>query len=135
MTVLRPVEDLDPHWSSYEAYSVIRVQVRLSTDEFRAGYEETLPVDSPDEELDAVAVQLQQDVVISHDTFGEVKLDRRMDWFEAEVEWNGEEIRLTMGRLRMPSIRDLWRRPRNSGIGRASGKSRLRVSPSRNCSS
>lgn len=117
MTVLRPVKDFDPHWGSYEGYSVIRVRVRLSTDEFRAVYEEALPLDGPDAELNAVATQLQQDVVISHDTFGEFKLDRRMDWFEAEVNWNGEEIRLTMEAFDdaidpgfMATAEELWNR-------------------------
>ena len=62
------------------------MQVRLSTDKFRAGYKETLPVDSPDEELGAVAVQLQQDVVISHDTFGEVKLEEERVLFNSLLE-------------------------------------------------
>lgn len=115
MTILRPVKELKNHWGDYQDYSVIRIRVRLSTDDYRAIYEEALPMEAPDEELNRIAEQLQQDVIIRSVAFGEFKLDRRLNQFEADVTWNGDEIELRIEAHddgipveRMATARKLW---------------------------
>ncbi len=115
LTVLRPVRELKNHWGDFQDDSVIRISVRLSTDEYRAIYEEALAMEAPDEELNRIAEELQQDVILATKTFGDLKLDRQMNWFEAWATWNSEETQLRIEALddgipedMMATAKQLW---------------------------
>lgn len=96
LTILRPVPPNANYWDDFQKLSIQRISVLLSSDESRAIFVKALPVDAPDEELKAIVTELQKPVVFSHDLFGDLVLDRSIDWFEAEAKWNGEQIRVTL---------------------------------------
>jgi hypothetical protein len=52
-------------------------------------------MDSTDKELQAIALKLRQPVVFSTKEFGDLVLDRKLDWFRGEAEWNGELVSVT----------------------------------------
>jgi len=95
LTILRPVPPDADYWDDFPEHSIHRIRVLLSSDEMRAIFEKAIPVDVADGELQAIAVELQQPVVFSDDVFGDLVLDRSIEWFESETKWNGETVRLT----------------------------------------
>jgi len=95
LTVLRPVVPGADYWDDFPKHSIQRISVLLSSDETRAVFEKALPVDAADEELQMIAAELQEPVVFRTDLFGDLILDRSINWFEAETAWNGETIRVT----------------------------------------
>lgn len=52
------------------------------------------PVD--DVELDSALEQIQRPLIYDDPRFGRFTLDRRVDWFEAEVSWNSAPVRLAI---------------------------------------
>ncbi|MBD3675217.1 MAG: DUF2262 domain-containing protein [Planctomycetaceae bacterium] len=93
LTVLRPLpSDYDSFFGELPANSIQRLKVKLSSDHERAVLEEILEPEGPTEELMQVADELNQPVVISTDQFGDLDLDRGIDCFRGEKEWNGETI-------------------------------------------
>jgi len=95
LTILRPVPPGGDYWSDFPKHSIQRISVLLSTDGTRAVFERALPVGSPDEELQKIASELQKPVVFPAKQFGDLVLDRSIDWFEGETQWNGQTIRIT----------------------------------------
>jgi hypothetical protein len=47
-----------------------------------------------DAELDAVAEELKKPVVVSTRQFGELTLDRRINWFDGTTNWNAQSIQI-----------------------------------------
>jgi hypothetical protein len=95
LTILRPVPPDGDYWGDFPKHSIQRISVLLSTDGTRAVFARALPVDSPNEELQEIANELQKPVVFPTERFGDLVLDRRVDWFEGESQWNGQTIRVT----------------------------------------
>jgi len=95
LTILRPVRPDGDCWDDFPKHSIQRISVLLSTDGTRAVFEKALPVDSPDEGLQKIASELQKPVVFPTEQFGDLVLDRSVDWFEGETQWNGQTIRVT----------------------------------------
>lgn len=95
LIILRPVAPGADYWDDFPEHSIHRISVLLSSDQTRAIFKEALPVDAPDEELQKISVDLQKPVVFSTKQFGDLVLDRRIDWFEAKVKWDGKTIRTT----------------------------------------
>ncbi|MBC7854559.1 MAG: hypothetical protein IAF94_14095 [Pirellulaceae bacterium] len=95
LTILRPVPPQFDYWSDYPAYSVHRLHLLLSQDEKRAIVAGPSQVIDDDSELLAIAGELQKPVVISTSQFGDLTLDRRLDRFEGEPNWNGIPVYIT----------------------------------------
>lgn len=95
LTILRPVPPDANYFGEFPTCSLQRMRVLLSSDETRAIFEKTLPMDAPDDQLQSIAAELEKPVTFSTDRFGKLVLDRRIDWFEGKADWNGELIRVT----------------------------------------
>lgn len=95
LTILRPVPPDGDYWGDFPKHSIQRISVLLSTDGMRAVFEKALPLDSPDEELQHIADELQKPVVIPTERFGDLVLDRSLSWFEGDTQWNGVTVRVT----------------------------------------
>lgn len=95
LTILRAVPRNADYWADFPEHSIQRISVLLSSDETRAIFEKAIPVDAPDEELQAISDELQKPVIVSTERFGNLVLDRSIDWFEGEAEWNGETVCVT----------------------------------------
>lgn len=95
LLILRPVA-ADADWfSAFPELSIHRIKLLLSKDETRAVFASLSNEKVNDEELLAIAKELQKPVVISTPRFGELTLDRSIGWFEGDVKWNGKAIRVT----------------------------------------
>jgi hypothetical protein len=93
LTILRAVGNVGESFSDFEMGAVHRIQVLLSEDLTRAIFSKS--IDSPaDPELEAIAVQLKQPVIVHTERFGPLTLDRRINWFEGSVNWNGQIVSL-----------------------------------------
>jgi hypothetical protein len=66
----------------------------LSTDGTRAVFEKSLPLEERDNELLAIGKQLRKPLVVSTRMFGDLVLNRKLNWFEGEANWNGGPIDL-----------------------------------------
>jgi hypothetical protein len=95
LTLLRPVAKDGDWFSEFPAFSLHRVRVLLSTDETRAIFAGEEKLTSEDIELLAIAAELQKPALISTSRFGDLTLDRSVDWYEGRVEWNGEQIKIS----------------------------------------
>ncbi|MCU0493921.1 MAG: DUF2262 domain-containing protein, partial [Chloroflexaceae bacterium] len=80
-------------------YAVVRVQARVGESAY-GGYqgllEQYMGADDADAELNDYAQQLQQPVTLDDPLLGTFTLDRRVDWFSAEVVWDGQPVRLNL---------------------------------------
>lgn len=75
-------------------YQVLRVRVRLAEGSpRRAELKAIIGEHSSDHELTEQAQLLQRPVTLRDPFFGQVTLDRRLDSWEASVEWNGKVVR------------------------------------------
>lgn len=92
LTILRPVAKESNYFDDFPDYSIHRIRLLLSTDETRAVFDRLLPPGEPDEELLAFGEELRKPVIISTQVFGDLVLDRQLDWFEGSAMWNGEDI-------------------------------------------
>lgn len=94
LTVLRPVDSGGDWFSEYPKLSLHRIRVLLSVDKTRAVFAGKFN-ETPDRTLlEEIAEELSKPVVINTQRFGDLTLDRSIDWFEGEVNWNGETIRI-----------------------------------------
>jgi len=94
LTILRAVPPDADYWGDFPKHAIRRLSVLLSTDGTRAIFAEALPVDSPDQELQAIAARLQRPVIFPTDRFGDLTLDRSVGQFEGEAIWNGKTIQI-----------------------------------------
>lgn len=95
LTILRPVPPDVDYFDDFPKHSIQRIRVLLSSDETRAIFEESLAVEAKDEALEAIAAEIQKPVIFPTERFGDLVLDRSIDWFEAKTKWNGKTIRVT----------------------------------------
>ena len=94
LTILRPVAPDADWFSEYPILSIHRIRVMVSTDESRAIFAGKATQKADPEGLTDIAQELAKPVVITTERFGDLTLDRSIDWFEGEVKWNGEPIRI-----------------------------------------
>jgi hypothetical protein len=93
LTVLRPVQDVGKAFNDFKEGTIHRVRVLVSVDQTRAVFVER--INSPgDVELKAIVDRLKQPVVVETVRFGRLTLDRRINWFEGEANWNGQVVSL-----------------------------------------
>lgn len=98
LTILRPVPvDADgSYFRDFPAYSTQRIRILLSTDEMRAIVKDVLETGITDDELQAIADKLQQPVVVWHDQFGRMALDRTLDYFNGVGRWDGVAVTVSV---------------------------------------
>lgn len=94
LTILRPVAPDADWFSEYPKLSIHRIRVMVSTDESRAIFAGKATQKADTEGLTDIAEELAKPVVIKTERFGDLTLDRSIDWFEGEVKWNGESVRI-----------------------------------------
>lgn len=93
LLILRPLPpDVENYFGDFPAYSIQRFRVLISADGERSVLEQVLQVEEPVDELYAIADELGKPVVVSTERFGDLVLDRRINWFEGETEWNGTAV-------------------------------------------
>ena len=92
-------EEMKELFDHIKPYSLIRLRARIGESAFggQMGFmEEFLGVDESDAELNDFALRLQQPVEFEDPVFGTFTLNRRVDCFSAQVEWNGQPITLDL---------------------------------------
>ena len=95
LTILRPVKKVGKAFDDFKAATVHRVQLLLSVDQTRAVFVKELD-SAEDEELEGIGRRLKEPVVIQTAQFGLLTLDRRINVFEGQVNWNGQMVSLTI---------------------------------------
>jgi hypothetical protein len=80
------------------AYSIQRFSVLLSKDHQRAVVEKVFAANRRDKTLRQLAERLQEPVVVSTCDFGDLALNRELDWFEGKANWNRKEVKLHLER-------------------------------------
>lgn len=85
--------------SRIRAESLIQFRARLSLDspfgDARARMIELLR-ESNDEQLHGALADYCRDVTVKHPRFGEMVLNRSVDWFEGSPEWQGKAVRIAV---------------------------------------
>ncbi len=102
--------------SKIEPYAVVRIRARVGDSPLgghHALLEAFVGVDASDAALNHHAEQLQKPVTFRDPTFGRFTLDRRADWFTAEVVWDGQAVSLNLSesskvREGLKAARELW---------------------------
>jgi hypothetical protein len=93
-------EQFDSLWEKVEAYSVLRVIARVVEESVigtpQGQLVEFLSIDTSELELKKAALDLQKPVIHDDLEFGRFTLDRRVDWYAGETEWNGSTVTLTL---------------------------------------
>jgi hypothetical protein len=102
LTIRRKVTDVElkAFQDLIVPYEVIRVKARVVVDSVfgspQALLEAFVGRESSDAELGHFAEQLQKPVTFEDPLLGTFTLDRRVDWFTAQVVWAGESIALNL---------------------------------------
>lgn len=95
LQVLRPILQ-DHDWvADFPSFSSHRLRLLLSTERNRSVLISSEPTDTSSQ-FQLIAEKLQQPVIIKTDQFGELTLDRRLNWFEGEAQWNGQFVLVSM---------------------------------------
>lgn len=83
-----------PIWKRLGAYEVVRLTTRLSA----SGEGQLVEVHGPDgdEDLNRRSAELQVPVTREVAPFGLLTLDRRLDWWEAPVQWLGADMTISL---------------------------------------
>jgi hypothetical protein len=93
-------QQYDSLWERVHSYSVVRIRARVVEESVigtsQAELVEFLGPDSSDSEMNQAAVDLQKPVVHQDHQFGQFTLDRRVNWYTAETEWNGAVVALNL---------------------------------------
>ena len=93
-------EELQTFRDAIGVETVIRIRARVSEDNVfgspEALLEELIDRDASDVGLHEHLVELQKPVTHEDDVFGTFTLNRRANWYAAEVVWNGTAVRLRL---------------------------------------
>jgi len=103
----------------FHAYDVVRIAARVvkdtEADRPQARLEEFLGSDPSDEELNAIAEQLQQPVLFEDAQLGTFEFDRGLNDFGTETDWMSEEVELLLDAVEAADVaraattaRSLW---------------------------
>jgi hypothetical protein len=102
LTVRRKLTDEELHRlrDQIAPYTVIRIKARVVAESVlgspQALLEAFVGVDTSDTALNDHTEQLQRAVTFEDPVFGTFTLDRRIDWFTAEVVWDGRPVSLNL---------------------------------------
>ncbi|MEQ8789952.1 MAG: DUF2262 domain-containing protein [Pirellulaceae bacterium] len=94
LTILRPVDPEGDWFSEFPELSIHRIKVLLSVDATRAIFAGKATGGPKMTELVEVAMKLAAPVIVETERFGDLTLDRSLGWFEGEVKWNGQSVRI-----------------------------------------
>ncbi len=93
-------EHLQELRSAFQPYGVVQFRGRLVTDDSAGSPTALLESDvtsyTADAQLNEAAAKLQLPVTHDDPQFGTLTLDRRIDWFRCQTEWEGEAIELSL---------------------------------------
>jgi hypothetical protein len=97
-------EKLQDMMALIKPYDILRVRLRVTeakqadADAVHGDLVELLGKESSDSDLSARAEQLKQPVTVAHPFFGTFTLNRALNWYETEVEWKSQTVRLHLSR-------------------------------------
>lgn len=94
LTILRPVDPESDYFSDFPKLSIQRIKVLISKDETRAIFSEISEHAADSNELANVADELAKPVILKTERFGDLTFNRSIEWFEGDVKWNGEFVRI-----------------------------------------
>ena len=94
LTILRPIPS-DSSWSDFPAGTIHKMQLLVSIDETRAVFSNLIESHVHDPGLELIALQLRKPVTIQTERFGELVLNRRVNWFEGWGTWAEDEIEIS----------------------------------------
>lgn len=87
-------------WERVHSYSVVRIRARVVEESVigtpQAELVEFLGPDGTDSEMNQAGVDLQTPVHHQDHQFGQLTLNRRVNWYTAETKWNGEPVSLNL---------------------------------------
>jgi hypothetical protein len=89
LTILRPIPKGTRGFGDFPEFSIHRFSVLLSKESTRAIFARQLPSGEHDKELFTFGEELKRPVIIHTETFGDLELNRSINRFEGEAEWNG----------------------------------------------
>jgi hypothetical protein len=93
-------EELHRARAQVTPYAVLRVTARVDANSVfntpQALLEPVIGIDTSDSVLNAHADQLQKAVLYNDPTFGTFTLDRRVNWYTAQVMWDDKAISLSL---------------------------------------
>ncbi|WP_339729690.1 DUF2262 domain-containing protein [uncultured Gimesia sp.] len=92
-------EVLSDYMNGIKGYSVLKIKARLG--QHPGGYlqglaSELISIVEMDSELSQIAEELQEPVILIDPQFGNLTLDRTVDWYRATVKWGGVEVDLDL---------------------------------------
>jgi hypothetical protein len=93
-----PYPELKELQKQIASYSIIRFLgvAERKFDQDRVRIERVLETALTDKRFAAIAERLQQPVTYSSTRLGELKLDKRLDWFEGSINWLGRKVAITL---------------------------------------
>ena len=94
LTILRPVRNSAEAFEDFEEASVHRVQVLLSANQMRAVFAKSIG-SIADADLEEIGRRLKETVIVITDRFGPLTLDRRINWFNGQAIWNGQDVAIS----------------------------------------
>lgn len=95
LTVLRPIKNHQSWGDDFPAGGISRFKILLSDDDSRAIYAGESSEAPTQNDLNAIAKELTQPLVINSERYGKIEFDRSVGWFEGSADWNGQEITVT----------------------------------------
>ncbi len=98
----------------FHPYDVVHIKGRIT--ENGAQLVELVGPYSPAHDLNEYARKLQEPVIFKDSTFGSLKLNQRYGWYEANIDWMGHSINLTIpakntepGKEALAAAHSLWK--------------------------
>jgi hypothetical protein len=100
ITITTSRQQYDSLWERVQSNTVVRIRARVVEDSAigtpQAELLDFLGPDNSDSELKQAAVELEKPVMYQDYQFGQLTLDRRVNWYTAETEWNGTVVALKL---------------------------------------
>lgn len=104
LSIIRAIPPKHDRWGDFPGHSIQTMKILLSGDEEFAIFVNSMPGKDASNELLAIREELKKPVILSTDQFGELVLDRRLNWFECEAEWMNQSINLSFDNRENNSI-------------------------------
>ena len=95
LLLLRTVPVDAEYFGDFPSGTLHKFEVLLSAEQTRAVVSKVLQESIQDDELAAIAKELEQPVIVKTERFGDLTLNRQIDWFEGHADWNGEEVEIS----------------------------------------
>jgi len=104
-------EELHQFMKIINAYDVIRIHARIaespaSPGKFDALMESFLGIETDDKELNAIAEDLKNPVIMRDPKLGKLVLDRRLNWFCGKIKWQRKPVILHITTSKTEEVQD-----------------------------